>query len=80
MTRWASRNVKFDRTGAKEVHHPVVGDLTLGYEALELPGDQGQSLIVYTAEPQTTSAEQLRLLGSWAATAATTGPDRTREM
>ena len=66
--RWAAHNVKFHRTGAKTLHHPVVGDLTLDYEALELPGDTGQRILVYSAEPGSPSQQALDLLTSWAAT------------
>jgi transcriptional regulator with XRE-family HTH domain len=66
--RWAAHNVKFHRTGAKDLHHPVVGRLTLAFEALELPGDSGQRILVYTAEPGSPSAEALNLLASWSAT------------
>jgi transcriptional regulator with XRE-family HTH domain len=68
--RWAAHNVKFHRTGAKTLHHPVVGDLTLDYEALDLPGDSGQRILVYSAEPVSRSREGLDLLASWAATPA----------
>ena len=64
--RWAAHNVKFHRTGAKTLHHPVVGDLTLDYEALDLPGDGGQRILVYSAEPGSRSQEALDLLASWA--------------
>lgn len=66
--RWAAHNVKFHRTGVKTLHHPLVGDLTLSYEALELPGDGGQRILVYTAEPDSQSQEALNLLASWSAT------------
>ena len=66
--RWAAHNVKFHRTGAKLLHHPVVGDLTLDYEALELPGDTGQRILVYSAEPGSPSQQALDLLVSWATT------------
>ena len=36
-TRWAAHNVRFHRTGHKKLHHPVVGDLDLNFEAMELP-------------------------------------------
>jgi hypothetical protein len=52
------------------LHHPVVGDLTLDYEALELAGDAGQRILVYNAEPASPSAESLDLLASWATTPA----------
>jgi hypothetical protein len=35
---------------------------------MELPADPGLSLIVYGAEPGSTSEDALRLLASWAAT------------
>jgi hypothetical protein len=57
--RWAAHNVKFHRTGAKTLHHPVVGDLTLDYEALDLPGDTGQRILVYSAEPGSASQQAL---------------------
>ena len=65
--RWAAHNVKFHRMGVKKLHHPVVGDLTLAYEALELPAE-GQRINVYSAEPGSPSHEALRLLASWSAT------------
>jgi transcriptional regulator with XRE-family HTH domain len=70
--RWAAHNVKFHRTGAKQLHHPVVGDLTLAYEALELPADNGQRILVYTAEPNSPSDDALRLLATWCASTPTT--------
>lgn len=70
--RWAAHNVKFHQTGAKRLHHPVVGELSLSYEALELAADPGQRLLVYTAEPGSPSQEALDLLASWAAPDALT--------
>ena len=67
-TRWASHDVRFHRTGLKRMHHPVVGDLDLTYEALDLPADPGQVMLVYGAEPGTASADGLRLLASVQAT------------
>jgi len=66
--RWATHNVKFHRTGTKRLHHPIVGDLALDYEALELPGDPGQRILIYSAEPGSPSQEALDLLTSWAKT------------
>ncbi|MQY28861.1 helix-turn-helix domain-containing protein [Nocardia aurantia] len=67
-TRWAAHNVRFHRTGRKRLHHRIVGELELTYEALELPADPGLTLFAYTAEPGTPSAERLRLLAEWATT------------
>lgn len=65
--RWAAHDVKLHRAGRKRLHHPVVGDLTLDYEALDLAADRGQRLLVYTAEPGSPSAHALDLLASWSA-------------
>ena len=35
--RWAAHDVRLHRSGVKNFHHSVVGDLTLKYEALERP-------------------------------------------
>jgi transcriptional regulator with XRE-family HTH domain len=67
-TRWAAHDVRIHRTGAKEVHHPVVGDLSLTYEMLDVSADSGLAILTYTAEPGSKSAEALDLLASWTAT------------
>jgi transcriptional regulator with XRE-family HTH domain len=67
-TRWAAHNVRFHRTGTKQVHHPIVGDLNLTFEAMELPADPGLTFLAYTAEPASPSQDALELLASWAAT------------
>jgi transcriptional regulator with XRE-family HTH domain len=67
-TKWAAHNVRFHRTGTKRLHHPEVGDLELSYEAMELISDPGLTFLAYTAEPNTPSADGLRVLATWAAT------------
>ena len=47
---------------------PVVGDLDLQYEVMELAADAGLRLAIFTAEPGSRSEEALNLLASWAAT------------
>ena len=64
--RWAAHDVRYHRTGVKRLHHPLVGDLILDFEALELPGDEGQRLNIYTAPPDSPTADTLALLASWA--------------
>jgi hypothetical protein len=66
--RWAAHDVKFHRTGTKRLHHPLVGDLVLSYEALELAGDSGQRILAYTAEPGSPTHHALDLLVSWVST------------
>jgi MmyB-like transcription regulator ligand binding domain len=68
-TRWAAHNVRFHRTGHKKLHHLVVGDLDLSFEAMELPSQPGLTLLVYTAPHGSPTADGLALLASWAATA-----------
>ena len=64
---WRSHDVRTHDTGFKAIRHPVVGELNLTFEAMELPADPGQTLIVYGAEPGSDTADRLRLLSSWIA-------------
>lgn len=64
---WAAHDVRYHRSGVKRLHHPLVGDLTLDFEAFELPSDPGQRLNVYTAAPDSPSAQALSLLACWVA-------------
>jgi transcriptional regulator with XRE-family HTH domain len=66
-TRWAAHNVRLHRSGVKHLHHPVVGDLTLAYESMDLTTDPGLRLNAYTAEPGSPSQDALNLLASWTA-------------
>jgi len=66
--RWASRDVMYHRSGVKRLHHPVVGDLDLNFESMELPSEPGLVMNVYTAPAGSPTAERLTLLASWAAT------------
>jgi transcriptional regulator with XRE-family HTH domain len=68
--RWAAHNVRFHRTGTKRIHHPVVGELDLVYESMELSADDGLSIAIFTAEPGSASQQALDLLASWTATPA----------
>ncbi|HXZ71160.1 MAG TPA: helix-turn-helix transcriptional regulator [Streptosporangiaceae bacterium] len=72
-TRWAAHNVRFHRTGHKRLHHPVVGILDLDYEAMEFPAHPGLTLLTYTAAAGTSTADSLKMLASWAATAEQAG-------
>jgi transcriptional regulator with XRE-family HTH domain len=72
-TRWAAHNVRFHRTGHKRIHHPVAGTLDLDYEAMEFPAHPGLTLLTYTAAAGTPTADSLKMLASWAATAEEAG-------
>lgn len=65
--RWASHDVQFHRSGRKRLRHPVVGQLDLDFESMDLASAPGLHLNVYTAPAGTPSADALRLLASWAA-------------
>lgn len=71
-TRWARHNVRHHRTTRKRLHNRVVGDLELTGEALELAGD-GLTIVTYTVEPGSPSAEALRILASWATSGSPAG-------
>jgi MmyB-like transcription regulator ligand binding domain len=65
---WAAHNVRLHNKGEKHFNHPVVGELELSYNRIELPADPGLTIVAYTAEPGSRSAEAFSLLASWAAT------------
>jgi transcriptional regulator with XRE-family HTH domain len=69
-TRWGTHDVRAHRGGIKQFNHPVVGQLELAYDSMELVAAPGLVLTAYTAEPATPSADALSLLSSWAATEA----------
>jgi transcriptional regulator with XRE-family HTH domain len=65
--RWGAHDVRHHGTGFKTFHHPVVGEVTVSYEGLEMAAEPGLTLTIYSAEPGSPSAERLQLLASWAA-------------
>jgi transcriptional regulator with XRE-family HTH domain len=65
---WASHTVREHRSGDKRVRHPIVGEMDLAFESMELSSHRGLLLIAYTAAPGTPSQDSLHLLASWAAT------------
>ena len=67
-THWAAHNVRFHATAVKHFHHPVVGELSLSFNRLDIAADHGLTLFTYAAEPGSRSEQALNLLGSWAAT------------
>lgn len=72
-TWWAAHNVRQHVAGVKRLHHPLVGDLTLAYESLELTADRGLRLNAYSAEPASPDEDALNLIASWAATGVRPG-------
>ena len=66
---WADHPVAECAYGVKRIQHPVAGLLTFPYETMTVTADQEQTLIVYTPEPGSDTAERLALLGSWTSAA-----------
>lgn len=79
-TRWAAQNVRVHRAGSKKFRHPVVGDLELDFEAMDVSADHGLVLTAYTAEPGSPAADGLSLLASWAATLHDTAAEAGRPL
>jgi transcriptional regulator with XRE-family HTH domain len=68
FTTWWHHHRVHERThGTKQMTHPAVGDITIRYEALSLPGDEDQTLFIYSTDPGSPSHDNLRLLGLIAA-------------
>lgn len=65
---WADHRVVERSHGTKRMRHPVVGELEIHYEAMNLPGDPDQTLFVYTTRVGSPSNDAMRLLSSWLAT------------
>ncbi|MER7841339.1 helix-turn-helix transcriptional regulator [Streptomyces sp. NPDC096040] len=65
---WAKHNVRLHHTGRKPFRHPAIGEITLDFDAMELPAHPGLTLTAYSAEPGTPEHDALRLLASWTAT------------
>jgi transcriptional regulator with XRE-family HTH domain len=66
-TWWAEHDVDVRCRGLKRFQHPVVGELVVHTETLQLQ-DGDRWLFAYAVEPGSRSAEAMALLGSWAAT------------
>ena len=77
-TLWASHDVREHRTGTKNVHHPVVGDLSLSFETMDLSSERGLQMLVFSAEPGSPSADGLQLLANLTQSSAGSPDEATR--
>jgi transcriptional regulator with XRE-family HTH domain len=66
-TWWNDHRVHERTHGTKHMTHAAVGAITVQYEALALPGDDEQTLFIYTTAPGSPSHDNLHLLALWAA-------------
>ncbi|MBT2424653.1 helix-turn-helix domain-containing protein [Streptomyces sp. ISL-112] len=46
---WAAQEVQEKTYGTKSFEHPLAGRFDLAYETLSFPGDEGQSLVIFSA-------------------------------
>jgi transcriptional regulator with XRE-family HTH domain len=79
---WGAQDVHVFRMEKKRLNHPVVGLLELDHETMDLPGDTGQTVAIYSAPPGSPTADALAMLASWSVTHdtprdAATGADPT---
>ncbi|MBB2899356.1 transcriptional regulator with XRE-family HTH domain [Kineococcus radiotolerans] len=65
-TWWNAHRVHERTHGTKRLQHPAIGAITIRFQALTLPGEADQTLFLYTTDPGSSSADNLRLLASWA--------------
>ncbi|GAB3709161.1 helix-turn-helix domain-containing protein [Nocardiopsis oceani] len=65
---WSTHRVRAQRSGRKEFLHPIAGELCLDFQVFDVRGTADQTLITYTAEPHSRSAQALTFLSGWAHT------------
>jgi len=65
-TAWARQEVHEHRTGVKTFHHHAVGDISLAYHLLIVPGTPGAGVTVYNPIAGTDAERQLDALRQWA--------------
>jgi transcriptional regulator with XRE-family HTH domain len=65
---WARHDIRARTSGGtRHLYHPQVGELELHYENLQISGTDGQTLIIYHADPGSRAAQALALLATLAA-------------
>lgn len=65
---WAAQDVHEHRTGQKAFRHPAVGQVEVTFDVFEMPGEPGLSIVTYSVEEHSESADKFALLASLAAT------------
>ena len=79
---WAEHRVREWDLASYRMHHPVVGRVRLNLQTLNVPQEEGQRIVVATADPGTASEAALRLLAQAAADSGSGGqlPVALRDM
>jgi hypothetical protein len=75
---WSAHPVHRCAFSTERYRHPLVGELTLEQEVMDLPDDDGQQLFVMTAESGSSSHAALRLLAGLTADAHRATPHTSR--
>ena len=73
-TLWARHDVEDTTRGRMRILHPLVGELSLDWDAYPMPGASGPVLIVFTAEPGGPDDERLQLLAGLLETSSSSTP------
>jgi transcriptional regulator with XRE-family HTH domain len=64
-TLWARHDIRARISGGtRHMHHPQIGELELHYENLRISGTDGQTLIIYHADPGSRTAQALARLAT----------------
>ena len=64
-TLWARHDIRARISGGtRHMHHPQAGELDLHYENLQIAGTDGQTLVIYHADPGSPTAQALGLLST----------------
>lgn len=66
---WADYRLFEHNHGVKHFYNETVGEMRINYETLAMPGERGQTVIVYSADRGSPSEEKLQLLTSWSTSA-----------
>lgn len=62
---WDEQLVRSKTHAVKRFRHRQIGELSLEYQAFDIPGATGWQIVIYDAEPGTASAEAVALLGTY---------------
>jgi hypothetical protein len=65
-TLWARHDVHDKTGGTKRFRNPLVGEVTLRYQAFAVAGSPGQSMYVFSAVPGSRDEQSLTLLAGTA--------------
>ncbi|MGP3750474.1 helix-turn-helix domain-containing protein [Streptomyces sp. IBSNAI001] len=74
---WSTHRVRAQHSGRKDFLHPLVGEISLDFQVMDVRGTGDQTLLVYTAEPRSRSAHALAFLSGWAGAEHSPPADRS---